>query len=68
MISVMQQIQAGMRDQVPSGNSFDRHRLGLISLLSLAVLAANWLRFLLLGPMGAIGLGLRSAGPTSVSS
>lgn len=63
MISVMQQIQAGAREQISSADSFTILISALISLLSLAVLVANWLRFTLLGPMAAIGLGLNIGRP-----
>ena len=63
MISVMEQVQAGGRDQISSGDSFTVIVSALISLLSLAVLVANWLRFALLGPMAAIGLGLNIGRP-----
>ena len=63
MLSVMEQIQAGTRDQISSGDSFTVMVSALISLLSLAVLVANWLRFTLLGPMAAIGLGLNIGRP-----
>jgi len=63
MFSVMQQIQAGTRDQIPSGDSFTIIVSALVSLLSLAVLVANWLRFTLLGPMAAVGLGLNLGRP-----
>lgn len=63
MMAVMQQVQAGMRDQISSGDSFTVIVSALISLLALAVLVANWLRFALLGPMAAIGLGLNIGRP-----
>ena len=63
MFSVMQQIQAGTRDQIQSGDSFTIIVSALVSLLSLAVLVANWLRFTLLGPMAAVGLGLNLGRP-----
>ena len=63
MFAVMQQMQAGTRDQISSGDSFTIIASALISLVALAVLVANWLRFMLLGPMGAIGLGLNLGRP-----
>jgi len=63
MMAMVQQIQAGMRDQISSGDAFAILVSALISLLALALLVANWLRFTLLGPMGAIGLGLNIGRP-----
>jgi hypothetical protein len=57
MIAILQQMQAG-QDQFSPNDSLTLMASALVSLLALAVLVANWLRFTLLGPMGAIGLGL----------
>jgi hypothetical protein len=63
MVSVMQQIQMGMQDQISSGDSMTIMTTAFISVLSLGVLVANWLRFALLGPMAAVGLGLNIGRP-----
>ena len=63
MVSVMKQMQAGTQAIISPDDSFAIIASALISLLALAVLAANWLRFTLLGPMGAIGLGFRIGRP-----
>lgn len=59
----MAQMQAGTRDQISSGDYLTIILSGLISLLAIGILAANWLRYALLGPMGAIGLGLNIGRP-----
>ena len=56
-------IQSGGQDQISSGDSLTLLLSLLISAVAAAVLVANWLRFMLLGPMGAIGLGLNLGKP-----
>jgi hypothetical protein len=52
------QIQPGMVGQAPPGVSLDILVTVLIAALAVALAVANWLRFMLLGPMSAVGLGL----------
>ncbi|WP_119303548.1 hypothetical protein [Dongia deserti] len=54
----MQYMQAGTPERVSSGDLFTMILSVLIAMAALGVLVANWLRFTLLGPMAAIGLGL----------
>lgn len=63
VVSVGEQLQAGTRDQISSGDSITVMLTALVTLLAALVLIANWLRFTLLGPMGAIGLGLNLGRP-----
>lgn len=60
---VMAQLQAGAQDQISSGDYLTMVLSFLISLVALGILVANWLRYALLGPMGAIGLGLNIGRP-----
>lgn len=52
------QMQLGGMNQLPPGVSFAVMTTLLITTLAVMLTAANWLRFTLLGPMGAVGLGL----------
>ena len=63
MFSILGHMQAGTQDQIPLGDSITVIAVTLVLLLSMAVLVANWLRFTLLGPMGAVGLGLNIGRP-----
>jgi hypothetical protein len=56
-------MQSGTPDLISSGDYLTLLLSLLISGVAAAVLVANWLRFMLLGPMGAIGLGLTIGRP-----
>jgi len=56
-------MQSGTPDLITSGDYLTLLLSLLISGVAAAVLVANWLRFMLLGPMGAIGLGLTIGKP-----
>jgi hypothetical protein len=60
IITVLMQMQGGMAQPqpLPSGLVFTLLASSLIVFAALALLLVNWLRFLLLGPMGAVGIGL----------
>jgi hypothetical protein len=60
---VAAQFQAGLANPLPPGVAFTVLSTLLIVLLGMALAAGNWLRFMLLGPMGAIGLGLAIGRP-----
>jgi len=63
LTSVADQYQAGQAPQLNSGDEFTLMVTAVITLLSMVTLVANWLRFMLLGPMGAVGLGLAIGRP-----
>lgn len=63
IVRIMQHVQAGTQDLVSSGDVLTIVVSMLISMVSLGLLVANWLRFTLLGPMGAVGLGLNIGRP-----
>jgi hypothetical protein len=56
------QYQAGAQE-ISSGDFFTFFLYVLISVAALGVLVANWVRFMLLGPMAAVGLGLNIGRP-----
>jgi hypothetical protein len=58
VLAMSEQMQSGMDEQGLAGHAFPLIVTGLVSLLAVMMLLANWLRFTLLGPMGAVGLGL----------
>ena len=58
VLGMSEHMQSGMDEQALAGHAFPLIVTGLVSLLAIIVLLANWLRFTLLGPMGAVGLGL----------
>jgi hypothetical protein len=60
---VTAQFQSGMTNPLPPGVAFAVLSTLLIVLLAIALAAGNWLRFMLLGPMGAVGLGLAIGRP-----
>lgn len=55
-------MQGGIPAELPPGISGPIMILSLIILFAVSLLTVNWLRFLLLGPMGAVGLGLAIGG------
>jgi hypothetical protein len=55
--------QSGMMTPLPPDVSLGILSTLLVILLATALVMANWLRFMLLGPMGAIGLGLSIGRP-----
>lgn len=63
MVRIVGHMQAGTPDQISSGDVLAITLSGLLSVAALGLLVANWLRFALLGPMAAIGLGLRIGRP-----
>jgi hypothetical protein len=58
VLAMSEQMQAGMEEQMLAAHAFPLIVTGLVSLLAVLLLLANWLRFTLLGPMAAVGLGL----------
>lgn len=50
--------QTGVLTELPPGVAGPFMVFGAASLVALCLLVVNWLRFLLLGPMGAVGIGL----------
>ncbi len=60
---VLTQWQAGMTGPPPDGVALPVFATLLIILLAMALAIGNWLRFMLLGPMGAVGLGLAIGRP-----
>ena len=50
--------QTGIPVQIPPGVAGPIMVMCVTTLLSACLIMVNWLRFLLLGPMGAVGLGL----------
>jgi hypothetical protein len=52
------QMQSDAMGQFPPSVTFTVMTTLLITILAVALAVANWLRFTLLGPMGAVGLGL----------
>lgn len=56
--AVMSAMESGSTELAPAIGS-DLLISGIVAILSLVLLAVNWLRFLLLGPQTAPGLGLR---------
>ncbi len=63
LATVLTQWQAGMTGPPPDGVALPVFATLLIILLAMAVAIGNWLRFMLLGPMGAVGLGLTIGRP-----
>jgi hypothetical protein len=63
IITILTQWQAGVAGPPPDGAALSAFATLLIVLLGMALAIGNWLRFLLLGPMGAIGLGLAIGRP-----
>ena len=63
MVSIVSQVMAGKQDQLASGDQATVIVVAIIVLLAMAVLAVNWMRYALLGPMGAVGLGLAIGRP-----
>jgi hypothetical protein len=55
--------QSGIMNPLPPGVALSVMSTLLVVLLAMALAAANWLRFMLLGPMGAVGLGLAIGRP-----
>jgi hypothetical protein len=55
--------QASVTNPVPADVAFGIFSTLLIILAATALLVGNWLRFMLLGPMGAVGLGLAIGRP-----
>jgi len=58
LVTFLRVMQAGMAAELPPGISARVLVLSGIILVAICLLTVNWLRFLLLGPMGAVGLGL----------
>jgi hypothetical protein len=58
-------MHAGIPADLPPGISSGVVVLSVVILAAICLLTVNWLRFLLLGPMGAVGLGL-AVGPAHV--
>jgi hypothetical protein len=61
--TVAVQFQSGVMNPLPPGVALGVMSTLLIVLLAMALAAGNWLRFMLLGPMGAVGLGLAIGRP-----
>lgn len=57
-ITILTIAQSGVMTEVPPGVTGPLLIFALVSLVAVCLLTVNWLRFLLLGPMGAIGIGL----------
>ena len=60
---VLQHWRAGMTSPPPDGVALPVFATLMIVLLAIALAIGNWLRFMLLGPMGAVGLGLAIGRP-----
>ncbi|HKP24259.1 MAG TPA: hypothetical protein VJV39_10360 [Dongiaceae bacterium] len=58
MIAIVKQWQSGAIGPAPTGVSLTMFMMLLIIFVGMLLAIGNWLRFMLLGPMGAVGLGL----------
>lgn len=58
IITLFSIAQTGVPTDLPPGVAGPFMIFGLASLVAVCLLTVNWLRFLLLGPMGAVGIGL----------
>lgn len=63
LIQFAVQMRSGVIAPLPDGAALGIFVTLLLVLLSMALAIANWLRFMLLGPMGAVGLGLSIGSP-----
>jgi len=63
LIAVAKQWQSGTIGPSPPGVSLKMFVMMLIVFLGMVLAIGNWLRFMLLGPMGAVGLGLAFGRP-----
>ena len=63
LIALATQLQSGTIDAAPPGVSLTMLVMMLILFVGMLLAAGNWLRFMLLGPMGAVGLGLAIGRP-----
>lgn len=58
LIVILNLMRTGIPVEPPPGVTGPMLVTGLVSLVATCLLVVNWLRFLLLGPMGAVGIGL----------
>lgn len=58
IFAVAQQVETGASAEMASGSGSTLLLLSAMVIVALSLLMVNWLRFLLLGPMGAVGIGL----------
>ena len=58
LVAMLLRMQGGVPAEPPPGTLGPILILGLAVLVAACLLTVNWLRFLLLGPMGAVGIGL----------
>lgn len=63
LIATVQQWQSGSIGPSPPGVALSMFVMMLIVFLGMLLAVGNWLRFMLLGPMGAVGLGLAIGRP-----
>ena len=63
LVIVAAQFQSGPMNPLPPGVALAVITTLLIVLLAMALVVGNWLRFMLLGPMGAVGLGFAIGWP-----
>lgn len=63
LATLLTQWQPGMTSPPPDGVALPVFATLLIVLLGMALAIGSWLRFMLLGPMGAVGLGLALGRP-----
>lgn len=56
--AVVQEVESGAPTEMASGSGPTLLLMSAIVIAALSLLMVNWLRFLLLGPMGAVGIGL----------
>lgn len=60
---VLTSTQGQLTEQLPPGLVLRILAFGVILLVAISLMTVNWLRFLLLGPMGATGIGLNIGRP-----
>lgn len=63
LVVVAKQWRSGEMEALPPGVPLAVLTTMLVALLAMALAMGNWLRFMLLGPMGAIGLGIAIGRP-----
>lgn len=63
LLALAAMAQSGTQDEMPAGIIGGLLTLSAAIFVGMSLLTVNWLRFLLLGPMGAVGIGLNIGWP-----